>query len=189
MTSAAAQGSQIRFSQTGNGGGVGLLEPAAAWRISEQPAPHVSSRGKGGDPVRILTPPLQAQHFGKRCVVAVSPGPGRLDERVRRRQGRQDSRGLLGAGRFNGRFGADPVQDGPVQQNVADLRRPGAEQLVHQLTGQRDVLRSKLLEELVRVRMSVQADRSQAEPSGQALCPPDQAFQLACRQRAAMPGQ
>jgi hypothetical protein len=137
----------------------------------------------------MLTPQLQAQHFGKQCVVAVSPGPDRLDERVRPRQGRQDSRGLLGAGRFNGRFGADPVQDGPVQQNVADLRRPGAEQLFHQLTGQRAVLRGKLLEELVRVRMSVQGDRSQAEPSRPALCPPDQAFQLTCRQRAAMPGQ
>ena len=137
----------------------------------------------------MLTPRRQAQHFGKQCVVAVSPGPDRLDERVRPRQGRQDSRRLLGVGRFNGRFGADPVQDGPVQQNVADLRRPGAEQLFHQLTGQRAVLRGKLLEELVRVRMSVQGDRGQAEPSRPVLCPPDQAFQLTCRQRAAMPGQ
>jgi hypothetical protein len=137
----------------------------------------------------MLTPQLQAQHFGEQCVVAVLSGSDRLDERVRPRQGRQDSRGLLGAGRFNGRFGADPVQDGPVQQNVADLRRPGAEQRFHQLTGQRAALRGKLLEELVRVRMSVQGDRGQTEPSRPALCPPDQAFQLACRQRAAMPGQ
>ena len=79
----------------------------------------------------MLTPQLQAQHFSKHRVVAVSPGPDRLDERVRPRQGLQDSRRLLGAGRFNGRFGADTVQDGPVQQIVADLRRTGAEQLFH----------------------------------------------------------
>ena len=40
------------------------------------------------------------------------------------------------AGEVNGRFGADPVQDGRAQQNVADLRRPGAEHLLHQITGQ-----------------------------------------------------
>lgn len=80
-------------------------------------------------------------------------------------------------------------QDGRGQQNVADVRQPGAEQLFHQLTGQRAVLSGKLPEELVRVRMSVQGDCSQAEPSRPALCPLDQAFQLACRQRAAMPGQ
>jgi hypothetical protein len=72
----------------------------------------------------MLAPQLQAQHFGEQCAVAVPPGPDRLDERVRPHQSRQDSRGLLGAGRFNSRFGADPVQDRRAQQIVADLRGP-----------------------------------------------------------------
>ena len=161
-------------------------------RVGELAVPLVPPGGppvQRGHPVRMLAPQLQPQHLGEQRVVAVPPGPDRLDKPVRVRQGRQDCRGLLVAGQFAGGLGADLLQDGRAQQDVPDLRRLGVENLRHQVAGQGAVVGDQLGDELVRVGMSAHRDRGQAQAGRPALGPPGQALQRVRRQRDAVPGQ
>ena len=142
-----------------------------------------------GHPVRMLLLQPQTQHLGEQRVVAVPSGPDRLDKRVRVRQGQQDCRGPLVAGQFAGGLGADVLQDAGAQQDVPDLGRLGAEDLLNQVAGHGAVVGDQLRGELVRVGMSAHGDRGQAQAGRPALGPPGQALQRVRRQRDAVPGQ
>ena len=144
---------------------------------------------QGDHPVRMFAPQLQAQHLAEQRVVAVPPGPERLDKRVRADQGRHDSRCPLVTSQFDGGICADMVQDACAQQNVTDLGRLDVEHLVHQIAGQRAVLGYQLLDELARVGMSAQGDRGQPEAGRPALSSPGQALQQVRRQRPAVLSQ
>ena len=161
----------------------------AAVTITVPLIPPGSPPVHSGHPVRALAPQLQPQHLREQRVVAIPPAPGRLDERVRARHRRQNRAGLLVAGQFAGRFGIDMLQDGRAQQHFPDLRRSGLEDLFHQVASQGAVLGDQLLDELVRVGMTVHGDRGQAKAGRPALGPPHEAFEGICRQRAAVLGQ
>ena len=141
---------------------------------------------QGDHPVRMLVPQSQPEHFGEQRVVAVPPRADRLDQRVRVRQGGQDACGLVVAGQFGGRLGADMLQDARAQQDLADLRWLDVEHLVNQVAGQGAVLGHQLLDEQVRVGMGDQRYRGQAETGGPALGSPVQALQRVLPQRPAV---
>ena len=161
-------------------------------RVGEPPVPLVPPGRlavQRGHLVRMLALELQPQHLREQRVVAVPSGPGRLDKRVRARQGRQDCPGLLVAGQLAGGLGADLLQDAGVQQDIADRGRLGIEDLRHQVAGQGAVVGDQLGNELVRAGMGRHRDRGQPQARSPALGPPGQGLQRVRRQRDAVPGQ
>ena len=141
---------------------------------------------QGDHQVRMLVPQPQPEHLGEQRVVAVPPRADRLDQRVRVRQGGQDACGLVIAGQFGGRLGADVLQDARGQQDLANLRWLDVEHLVNQVAGQGAVLGDQLLDEQVRVGMGDQRYRGQAETGGPALGSLVQALQRVRPQRPAV---
>ncbi len=141
---------------------------------------------QGDHPVRMLVPQSQPEHLGEQRVVAVPPGADRLDQRVRAGQGGQNARGPVIAGQFDGSSGADMLQDAGAQQDFLDFRWLDVEHLVDQIAGHGAVFGHQFLDELVRVGMSAQGYRGQAQAGRPALGPPVQAFQRVGGQQAAV---
>ena len=112
-----------------------------------------------------------------------------VPKRVRPRHGRQDPPGLLATGQLAGGLGVDPLQDGRAQQQVPDLRRHGAENLVHQVAGQGAVIGDQLLDELLGVLDESPGTAARRRPAAPAFRPPGQALQRVRRQSAAVLGQ
>ena len=96
---------------------------------------------------------------------------------------------MLIAGQFAGGLAADLLQDAGAQQDVADRRRLGVEEFVHQVASQGAVVGDQLRDEPVRVGMGAHRERGQAQPCCPALCPTGEGLEGVCRQRAAVPGQ
>ena len=91
------------------------------YRIGEQAVtliPPGSPPVQQNDSARALASELEPQHLREQRVVAIPPAPGRLDERIRGRQSRQDSRGVLITGQLPGELGTDLFEDARVEQNV-----------------------------------------------------------------------
>ena len=151
----------------------------------------------GGAPVqvrdlaRVLAAELEAQDRAEQRVVAVRAVPDGADERVRPGEFRERARGVAAAPvhQVVGDIRADPGQDAGAQEEFADRRGLGVEDLFHQVAGDGAVLSRELLDELRRVGMPFQRDRGQAQARRPALGPPGQRLHGRIRQGDAVLGE
>ena len=155
-------------------------------RVRQQPVALVPA---GRPPVqaghlgRALQPQLEPQHLGEQRMVTVPAAAGRLDEGVAPGQLGQRPGALVPAGQLRRDPGADPVHDAGLQQQVPDLGGLVIQRLLHQVPGDRAVLRGQLLDELPRITMITQRQRRQPQPRRPPLIDPGQQLQRGRRQR------
>ena len=150
------------------------------YRVGKHAVPLVPPGGapvQRGYSVRMLVSQPQPERLGEQRVVAVPPGADRPDQRVGARQGRQDAGGLIIPGQLDGGRGADMLQDARVQQDLTHFRRLDIEYLVDQVTGQSAALGDQFLDEQVRIGVSAQRYRGQAQAGRPAFGAPVQALQ------------